>query len=307
MGKIAIAIHGGAGTILKSLMTNVKEANYRNALSEALKAGHKVLKKGGSALDAVEAAVILLENNPLFNAGRGSVLTYDQENEMDASIMDGKNLEAGAVAGIKNIKNPVSLAKRVMTHSKHVLLAGQGAKQFASDQGFEHTADEYFFSEHRLKQLKRAKKADEVILDHSDDRKYGTVGAVALDENGNLAAATSTGGLTNKRYGRIGDSPIIGSGTYANNTTCAVSCTGDGEFFLRSVVAYDVSCLMEYKGSSLKDACDTVINQKLAKIKGDGGLIAIDSHGNVEMTFNCPGMFRASQVDDDTPYIGIFR
>lgn len=307
MGKIAIAIHGGAGTIRKEAMTADREQAYQKALKEAINTGHTILTKGGVALDAVEAAVMYLEDNPLFNAGRGAVFTHEGKNELDASIMEGANLMAGAVAGVKNIKNPIQLAKRVITHSNYVMLVGRGAEQFAEEQGVSRADDAYFHSDHRMRQLERALKADAVILDHSDDRKYGTVGAVALDVAGNLAAATSTGGMTNKRYGRVGDSPVIGSGTYANNATCAVSCTGAGEFFLRSVVAYDISCLMEYKGLSLAEACELVVHKKLVELKGNGGLIAIDKVGNVQLSFNSLGMYRASKVEQEETLIGIYK
>jgi len=314
MDKYAIAIHGGAGTILKSTMTLEKEEAYTQGLREAIEFGERILKSGGSALEAVEIAVKMMEDNPLFNAGKGSVLTNLGKNEMDACIMNGKDLKAGAVAGISNVKNPISLARAVMEKSEHVLLAGEGAKDFAKHVNAELEDDAYFLVKLRLDQLEQAKLSDGFFLDHTNDdkfengeKKFGTVGAVAMDLKGNLAAATSTGGMTNKKYGRIGDSPLIGAGTYANNTTCAVSCTGHGELFIRSVVAYDVSCLIEYKGLSLKSACDEVVMNKLVKIGGEGGLIAIDSQGNIELPFNSEGMYRAKKSSDTEIFIGIYK
>lgn len=313
MNKYAIAIHGGAGTILKSTMTPEKEKAYSDALRDAIEAGEMILKSGGSALEAVEMAVKSLEDNSLFNAGKGAVFTNTGKNEMDASIMDGKNLMAGAVAGVANIKNPISLAKAVMEKSEHVFLAGQGALEFAKKINAKFEEDAYFFVQMRQDQLQQAKESDGFFLDHTEDKfengekKFGTVGAVAMDLHGNLAAATSTGGMTNKKFGRVGDSPIIGAGTYANNDTCAISCTGHGELFIRSVVAYDVSCLMEYKGLPLKDACDLVVLEKLVKIGGEGGLIAIDHNGNIELPFNSEGMYRAKKTSDSDIFIGIYK
>lgn len=307
MTNYSLAIHGGAGTILKSTMTPEKELAYTNALTDALRAGEAVLKKGGTSLDAVEQAIISLENNPLFNAGKGAVFTNDGKNEMDASIMNGKDLTAGAVAGVRNIKNPISLSRAVMEKSEHVLLAGTGAEAFAKSIGAEFADDAYFFTQQRFDQLQQAKESGTVIMDHTEDKKFGTVGAVALDVHGNLAAGTSTGGMTNKKFGRAGDSPIIGAGTYANNKTCAISCTGHGEFFIRAVVAYDISCLMEYKGLSLKEACDVVVMDKLVKLGGEGGLIALDAKGNIELPFNSDGMYRGKLSSDSDIYIGIYR
>ncbi|MFI5203208.1 MAG: isoaspartyl peptidase/L-asparaginase family protein [Flavobacteriales bacterium] len=309
MPNYAIAIHGGAGTILKSTMTPEKEQAYKAALEDAILAGEAVLKKGGVALGAVELAIRSLENNPLFNAGRGSVFTNTGTNEMDASIMDGKNLMAGAVAGITHVKNPITLARAVMEKSEHVLLTGAGAMEFAKKINAEFATDDYFFVQQRYEQLQKAKESDTVTMDHTgdDEKKFGTVGAVAIDAQGNLAAGTSTGGMTNKKYGRVGDSPIIGAGTYANNQTCAISCTGHGEFFIRAVVAYDISCLMEYKGLSLKDACDVVVMNKLVKLGGEGGLIAIDNKGNIEMPFNSEGMYRAKKTGDGEMQISIYK
>ena len=295
MNNIRIAIHGGAGTILRSQMDPEKEKQYLNGLTQALQSGYAILEKGGSAVDAVEAAVTSLENFPLFNAGRGAVFTHTGTHEMDASIMDGKTLEAGAVCGISNVQNPVQLARVIKEHSGHVLLSGKEAEAFAKKMNLTFQPDAYFFEEGRYRQWQEVKDTDQYQLDHTDakdEKKFGTVGAVALDEQGNLAAATSTGGMTNKRYGRIGDTPIIGAGTYANNSTCAISCTGHGEYFIRAVVAYDISCLMEYKGYTLKQACDYVVKDKLVKMGGEGGLIALDATGNVELVFNSDGMYR---------------
>lgn len=307
MSKYAIAIHGGAGTILKSMMTPEKEQAYKQALEDAISAGEEVLKKKGHALDAVELAIRSLENNPLFNAGKGAVFTHDGKNEMDASIMNGKDLIAGAAAGVQNIKNPITLARAIMEKSEHVFMAGLGAQEFAKKNNIEFAPDEYFFVEARYEQLKKAIETDSIVMDHNDEKKFGTVGAVALDVEGNLAAGTSTGGMTNKKHGRVGDTPIIGSGTYANNNTCAISCTGHGEFFIRSVVAYDISCLMEYKGLSLKAACDVVVMDKLVKIGGEGGLIALDVKGNIELPFNSEGMYRAKKHEGQEIYIGIYK
>ena len=313
MSKYAIAIHGGAGTILKSTMTAEKEQAYKSALEDAIHAGEAILKKGGPSLDAVELAIRSLENNPLFNAGKGAVFTNTGKNEMDASIMNGKDLRAGAVAGVTHIKNPISLARAVMEKSEHVFLAGLGAEDFARKVHAEFGDDAYFFVQMRYDQLQKAKESDTMILDHTADtfengeKKFGTVGAVAMDMQGNLAAGTSTGGMTNKKYGRVGDSPIIGAGTYANNTTCAISCTGHGELFIRSVVAYDISCLIEYKGLSLKEACNLVVMDKLVKIGGEGGLIALDKHGNIELPFNSEGMYRAKKSSDTELFLAIYK
>lgn len=309
MKKYAIAIHGGAGTILRSSMTAERESGYKKALESAVIAGDMILSSGGNALDAVEAAIQKLEDDPNFNAGRGAVFTHEGKNEMDASIMEGTTLMAGAVAGVTNIKNPISLARAVMERSEHVFLSGSGAVEFAHQMNLKFEPDDYFFVQMRYDQLLQAKETNTIILDHSKngDKKFGTVGAVALDLNGNLAAGTSTGGMTNKKHGRIGDTPVIGAGTYANNTTCAISCTGHGEFFIRAVVAYDISCLMEYKGLSLKEACNIVVMQKLVKIGGEGGLIALDAKGNIELPFNSEGMYRAAKSSDSELYIGIYK
>ncbi len=309
INNISIAIHGGAGTITRQSMTSEQERAYRSALDVALTIGYDLLSKGASAPDAVEQAVMSLEDSPLFNAGRGSVFTSEGTHEMDASIMDGSNLQAGAISMVKGIKNPVRVARLIMDKSGHVLLAGAGAEAFAKSMKCEFRDDQYFFDDFRYKQWLEVKGTDATQLDHvfSKDEKFGTVGAVACDHQGNLAAATSTGGMTNKKFGRVGDSPMIGAGNYANNFTCAVSCTGSGEFFIRGVVAYDVSCLMEYKGMSLQQACDEVIHHRIKKIGGDGGLIAVDQQGNIAMPFNTEGMYRASIVRKGLKVISIYK
>ncbi|MDM9632164.1 isoaspartyl peptidase/L-asparaginase family protein [Robiginitalea aurantiaca] len=298
MQPFAIAIHGGAGTLVKGMMTPEKEKAYKQALETALDKGYAVLSAGGTATDAVMQSVIELENCPLFNAGKGSVFTADGTHEMDAAIMEGSALNAGAVSLISGIENPVVLARDVMEKSDHVFLAGEGAMKFARSLNYKLKDEAYFFDQFRYDQWKELKGTDAFQLDHSvkKDSKFGTVGAVACDIHGNLAAATSTGGMTNKRFGRIGDSPILGAGNYANNKTCAVSCTGSGEFFIRGVAAYDVSCLMEYRGLSLEAATNEVIQKRLLEIGGDGGLIAVDVHGNIAMPFNTEGMYRASNT-----------
>ncbi|MGJ8591152.1 MAG: isoaspartyl peptidase/L-asparaginase family protein [Aquaticitalea sp.] len=309
MNKFGIAIHGGAGTLVKGIMTSELEANYKAALQNALTEGYQILEDGGTALDAVEIAVKHLEDSPLFNAGKGSVFTAEESHEMDASIMDGKTLNAGAVSLITGIKNPVSLSRDVMDKSEHVFLAGEGAMKFAKQLNYKLEDATYFYDELRHKQWLEIKDTDHFQLDHSKqkDSKFGTVGAVACDKEGNIAAATSTGGMTNKKWGRVGDSPMIGAGTYANNKTCAVSCTGSGEYFIRGVVAYDVSCLMEFKNLSLADAADEVIHQRILEIGGDGGLIAIDSKGNIAMPFNTEGMYRAFKTSIGDGKISIYK
>lgn len=308
MNKPGIAIHGGAGTILRASMSAEKEKAYSDALREALHAGYSILRDGGSSLDAIEVAVRSLEDCPLFNAGKGAVYNNAGKHEMDASIMSGRDLSAGAVSLIRNVKNPVSLARAVMERSEHVFLCGEGAEVFAKSMNLPFEPDTYFDTAFRYEQWQAALKEDGTFLDHNipTDKKFGTVGAVALDVHGNLAAATSTGGMTNKKFGRVGDSPIIGAGTYANNNTCAISCTGHGELFIRSVVAYDISCLMEYKGLSLAKACDEVVMKKLVAIKGEGGLIAIDRNGNIELPFNSEGMYRAMK-NADSELIAIYK
>lgn len=308
MKKFSIAIHGGAGTLVKGKMTPEKEQAYKQALELALKAGYSILENGGTAIDAVEASVVYLENSHLFNAGRGSVFTSEGTHEMDASIMDGTNLQAGAVSLISGIKNPISLAKDVLEKSEHVFLAGEGAMQFAKSQHYLLEEPSYFYDQLRYDQWMRIKDTDNFQLDHSEKKvsKFGTVGAVACDQNGNVAAATSTGGMTNKKWGRVGDSPMIGAGNYANNKTCAISCTGSGEFFIRGVVAYDVSCLMEFKGLDLKTASEEVINKRIVELGGDGGLIAVDAKGNIAMPFNTEGMYRAFKTSKGEIEISIY-
>ncbi len=293
--QYAIVIHGGAGTILKKNMTEEREAAYQEALNAALDIGETVLKNGGSSGDAVVQTIMYMENSPLFNSGKGAVFTNAGKNELDASYMDGAARNAGAVGGVTVVKNPILAARAVMEKSEHVLLTGKGAEEFAKAQGLEIVDPEYFFTQNRWDALQRAKAAEDqttgMKLEYNDF-KFGTVGCVALDKAGNITAGTSTGGMTNKRYNRIGDSPIIGAGTYANNATCGVSCTGHGEFFIRYAVAYDVSAMMEYKGISVEEAANAVINDKLVKAGGSGGLIALDHFGNVAMPFNTEGMYR---------------
>ena len=309
MNNFSIAVHGGAGTLVKGMMTPELESNYKKALKKALEAGYKFLSQGKSSLDAVEEAVRLLEDSPLFNAGKGSVFTAKGTHEMDASIMDGNSLKAGAVSLVTGIKNPVHLARAVMEKSEHVFLAGEGAMRFAIENKFHIETPDYFYNEFRYQQWQEIKGSDRFQLDHSlkKDSKFGTVGAVACDQNRNIAAATSTGGMTNKKWGRVGDSPMIGAGNYANNKTCAVSCTGSGEFFIRGVVAYDVSCLMEHKGMTLSQAANEVINKRILEINGDGGLIAIDAKGNIAMPFNTEGMYRACKSSSGYEEIAIYK
>ena len=308
MTNIAIAIHGGAGTILKSSLTPELEQSYKNALQEALDVGYEILEKGNSSTDAVEAAVTSLEDCPLFNAGKGSVFTAEGMHEMDASIMEGASLQAGAVSAISGVKNPIKLSRLIMEKSDHVFLTGKGAEDFAKEMRCDFESKDYFFNEFRHQQWLSVKDTDKFQLDHSapKDEKFGTVGAVALDQNGNIAAATSTGGMTNKKYGRVGDSPMIGSGNYANNKTCAVSCTGSGEYFIRAVVAYDVSSLIEHKGMSLQEATHLVVKKRLKEIGGDGGLIAIDAKGNISLEFNTEGMYRGQKNAAGTNEVAIY-
>jgi beta-aspartyl-peptidase (threonine type) len=309
MKTFSIAIHGGAGTLVKGMMTAELESNYKSVLKLALDMGYAVLEKGGTSIDAVQKAVIILEDSHLFNAGKGAVFTADETHEMDASIMDGKTLNAGAVSLITGIKNPVSLAKDVMEKSEHVFLAGEGAMEFAKLNHYKVEDKAYFYDELRHNQWLEIKDTDSFQLDHAKkkDSKFGTVGAVACDKDGNIAAATSTGGMTNKKFGRVGDSPMIGAGNYANNKTCAISCTGSGEFFIRGVVAYDVACLMEHKNLSLKEASEEVIHKRILEIGGDGGLIAVDKNGNISMPFNTEGMYRASKSSNGEVEISIYK
>lgn len=293
-------------------MTAAQEALYRLGLDTALSAGYAILEKGGSATDAVLAAVVSLEDNILFNAGRGSVFTNSGKHEMDASVMEGATGLAGAVSAVMHVRNPVLLAAEIMRHSDHVFLCGEGATAFARERGIAFEPDEYFFSQFRYDQLREVQQSGGYALDHTDtqalqEKKFGTVGAVACDANGNLAAATSTGGMTNKKYGRIGDSPVIGAGTYASNNTCAISCTGHGEIFLRAVAAYDVSCLMEYKGISLQQAMEQVTMDKLVRMEGEGGMIGVDATGNTCMVFNSEGMYRAACNNKGYREISIYR
>ncbi|MET3880734.1 MULTISPECIES: isoaspartyl peptidase/L-asparaginase family protein [Chitinophaga] len=314
-----LVIHGGAGTILKKNMTPEKEAAYKSSLKKALETGYRILQSGGSSLDAVEATVRVLEDDSLFNAGKGAVFTHEGRNELDAAIMNGKTKAAGAVAGVTTVRNPVSAARAVMEKSEHVMMVGPGAEKFAREAGLEIVDPSYFRTETRWQDLQRAIREDSLASAKSNaytnpgklgiknrDYKFGTVGAVALDQQGNLAAATSTGGMTNKKYGRIGDSPIIGAGTYANNETAAISCTGWGEFYIRNVVAYDLSALMEYKGLSVQQAGNAVI-KKVGDMGGDGGLIALDKKGNMTMSFNTEGMYRGAVTKDGKIQIEIYK
>lgn len=309
--QFAIAIHAGAGTMSPEEMDRQAEARIRGALLDAVQAGHHILRLGGSSLDAVEAAVTRLEDSPLFNAGRGAVFNAEGKNEMDASIMDGSNLQAGAVAGVNNIRNPILLARKVMTDSPHVMLMGEGAEIFAREQGIAFEDDAYFYTERRWEQLQKAKaegsdKSAGMNREYPD-RWLSTVGAVALDSHGNLAAATSTGGTTNKSYGRVGDSPIIGAGTYADNRSCAVSATGTGEYFIRATVARDICSRVQYLGVSVQQAADDVVMGELVRMGGDGGIIAMDNRGNIAMVFNTAGMYRASVNTAGDVEIGIYR
>jgi beta-aspartyl-peptidase (threonine type) len=310
-----LVIHGGAGTILKEDMTPDLEKAYMDGLNQALEAGFAVLEEGGTAVNAVKASLVVLEDHVLFNAGRGAVFTKKGVQEMDAAIMDGLTLEAGAVAGVRNVRNPIELATEVMRNSNHVFLSGKGANDFAIKQGVKLEPDEYFFSQFRYDQWKAIRDSDTYSLDHTHhhleelmrDKKFGTVGAVACDQHGHLAAATSTGGMTNKKYGRIGDSPLIGAGTYANDATCAISCTGHGEMFIRAVASYDVSCLMEYSQLSLQEAMDRVVNNKLKQLNGEGGMIGVDGKGNHAMIFNSAGMYRAVKNSDNFSQVLIYQ
>ncbi|MCA1625425.1 MAG: isoaspartyl peptidase/L-asparaginase [Acidobacteria bacterium] len=313
MKKIALAIHGGAGTIRKSMITKELESKYREGLKNALEAGWKILQAGGTSLDAVEASVIVLEDNPLFNAGRGAVFTHDEKNELDACVMDGKTLQAGAVAFVRNVKNPIKLARLVMEKTEHILLAGVGANEFARQMEVEFETDEYFFTDFRYRQLLTAREEHKIQLDHSgvqssksNPKSLGTVGAVACDFLGNVAAATSTGGMTNKKFGRVGDTPIVGAGTYADDKTCAVSCTGHGEFFMQTVAAYDVACRMKYKNLSLSEAANETI-EHLRESGGEGGLIAVDAVGNIALPFNSEGMYRAFITSDGAAIMEIYK
>ena len=322
--KIALALHGGAGTILKSSLTAELENKYRSGLKTALEIGWRILQNGGTALDAVEETVSELEDNPLFNAGRGAVFTHDGANEMDASIMDGATLKAGAVAFVRNVKNPVRLARLVIEKTEHILLAGSGANEFAREMHVALEPDKYFYTDFRFEQLQIARRKHQIQLDHTideagiiketlEEKKFGTVGAVALDAFGNIAAATSTGGMTNKKFGRVGDAPIIGAGTYANNNSCAVSATGWGEYFIRLGVARDISAIMEYQAMPIQQAVDAVIQRKLPALgkmdneDADGGVIAIDKFGNIGISFNSEGMYRAHIDINGKPVVQIYK
>ncbi len=311
--EYGIVIHGGAGTILKKNMTSDQEKRYRDKLNEVLRVGHGMLQEGKEAMTVVEECIWIMEDSPLFNAGRGAVFTNAGTNELDASIMDGKTMDAGAVAGITTVKHPISAARAVMERSPHVMLSGKGAEQFAEEQGLEIVDPEYFKVQRRADQLMRAKEREVkdgdggFVPGEDNDFKFGTVGVAVLDIYGNLAAGTSTGGMTNKKWGRIGDSPVIGAGTYANNKTCAVSCTGHGEFFIRYAVAHDISALMEYKEMGIQEAADEVIQNKLKEVGASGGVIGIDAKGRVAMSFNSAGMYRGYYLQGDkSPWIGIY-
>jgi L-asparaginase / beta-aspartyl-peptidase len=292
-----IVIHGGAGNASNRDLNDEQQEEYKAKLSEALSIGEEILANGGTCVEAIEKTISFLEDCPLFNAGKGAVFTHDGKNELDASIMQGSDLNAGSVAGVGDIKNPISAAIKVMTNSEHVMMTGKGASEFAKLQNLEIVDSSYFFTEKRWESLQNILKA----------KKHGTVGCVALDKYGNLAAGTSTGGMTNKKFGRIGDAPIIGAGTYANNNTCAISATGHGEFFIRYTVAHDISALMEYKNLSLQEASDEVINKKLLEVGGTGGIIAVDKDGNISMTFNTNMMFRAYTKSTGEREVAIFK
>lgn len=312
MGKAVIAIHGGAGAITRSQLSQEQELRYIQALSDIVETGQRMLEDGRSALDVVTEAVRLLEECPLFNAGIGAVYTRDETHELDACVMDGNTLNAGAVAGVSRLRNPILAARLVMERSPHVMMIGEGAENFAIAQGMERVSADIFSTPERYAQLLTARTAGETVLDHSaspldENNKMGTVGAVALDMFGNLAAATSTGGMTNKLPGRVGDSPLVGAGCYANNASVAVSCTGTGEVFIRALAAYDIAALMDYGGLSLSEACERVVMEKLPALGGSGGLIAIDHEGNVALPFNSEGMYRAWGYAGDTPTTGIYR
>jgi beta-aspartyl-peptidase (threonine type) len=314
--KYALIIHGGAGNIYKGMLTDQQEKDYTIGLKNALDKGYDVLKDGGTATEAVIQAIMSLEEDPLFNAGRGAVFTKKGIHEMDACVMDGSDLSAGAVAGVRNIQHPILLANEIRLHSGHVFLSGSGAAEFALQQGLVSQPDDYFFNKERYEQWIEIRDSNFYQLDHkadnlkgvapNPDHKFGTVGAAACDQFGNIASGTSTGGMTNKRFNRIGDSPVVGAGTYANNATCAISCTGHGEFFIRAAVAHDISCLIEYKGLSLQDACDTVIKDKLIKMGGEGGLIAINTNAEACFSYNSKGMNRAIRTSDGKEHIAFY-
>ena len=304
----ALIIHGGAGNSLtQGNLSQEDLAAYENKLNEALDKGLQILSKGGSSVDAVEAVIVILEDSPLFNAGKGAVFTHDSTNEMDASIMEGLDLNAGAVAGVRNIKNPIRAARKVMEKSEHVFLSGDGASAFAASQGLEIVDPDYFYTEKSFKGLQKVLREEKVEKDTASNGKFGTVGCVALDSNGNICAGTSTGGMTNKRYGRIGDSPIIGAGTYANNKTCGVSCTGHGEYFIRYCVAYDISAMIEYLHLPVEEAAKRVVQEKLLSAGGEGGVICLDKNGNYAAEFNTSGMIRAYANSEGERFIKFFK
>ena len=312
--KFGIVMHGGAGTILKENMSDSLENAYREKLKQAITEGHTILKNGGTSMQAVTKTINIMEDSPLFNAGKGAVFTHEETNELDASVMDGATLNAGAVTGVTRIKNPIDLALAVMEQSPHVMLSGTGAETFAEEKGFLLVDPSYFYTDKRYNQLQKIKKREKentISVSFEDpfikDSKFGTVGCAALDKHGNLAAGTSTGGMTNKRWNRIGDAPIIGAGTYANNATCAVSSTGWGEFFIRGMVAHDISAMMEYKGVSVQEAASEVIQKKIPALGGDGGIVSIDKDGNVAMEFNTAGMYRAHMNSKGDLIIGIYK
>jgi beta-aspartyl-peptidase (threonine type) len=316
--EFAIIIHGGAGTILKKNLSDEKEKAYKVKLEQAIRTGYTILKDGGTSQEAVVKTIQVMEESPLFNAGKGAVFTHEETNELDASFMDGKTLNAGAVAGVMNVKSPIELAVKIMTDSDHVMLSGKGASLFAKEKGLEIVDPAYFYTEKRFNSLQNIKDKEKTAVAPDDKKaafydadiknsKFGTVGCVALDKDGNIAAGTSTGGMTNKRWGRIGDAPIIGSGTYANNKTCGVSSTGWGEYFIRSQVAYDISAQMEYQQKTLKEATADVIQNKLTKLGGTGGVVALDKNGNMSFEFNTAGMYRASMDDKGELIVKIYK
>lgn len=304
--EFALVVHGGAGNIYKGRFSKEEEDKYVEKLTEAINAGYDILKNNGGAVDAVETVIRVLEDSPLFNAGKGAVFTNEGKIELDASIMDGKDINAGGVASLTHIKNPITLARFVMEHSPHVLMFGNGAEKFADEFGLQKVDNSYFKTDAKIKEFNKIKNKDKALL-KSSEYKFGTVGCVALDKQGSLAAGTSTGGMMGKKYGRVGDSPIIGAGTYANNKTCAISATGHGEFFIRNVVAYDISSLMEYKGMKLNDASEFVINDKLKKQNASGGIIGIDKYGNIVMSFNTEGMFRGYRISGKEPEVKLYN
>ncbi len=310
--RLSFVIHGGAGVIRRGSLTPEREKEYRAKLEEALMAGYKALQAGKPGLDAVEIAIRIMEDSPLFNAGKGAVFTNDGKNELDASIMNGKTLAAGAIAGVHRVKNPITLARAVMEKSEHVMMVGEGAEKFATQQNIELVDPKYFFTQPRWDGLQRILKEEKEnsvgqrVEAEKPENKFGTVGAVALDKDGNLSAGTSTGGMTNKKFGRVGDAPIIGAGTYANNDTCAISATGWGEYFIRLAVARDISALMEYRALPVQQAADLVIKQKLQKMGADGGVIAVDKFGNIGISFNSEGMYRAYIDAEGKPVVEIY-